>query len=81
MHAGEAETSILLAIAPELVPPGWESGDCEADDRSLLTLVGMEGYTDSGVIGRPSLASAAKGAALLGSLVGQLGEVVELLRK
>lgn len=81
MHAGEAETSILLAIAPELVRPGWESGDCEADDRSLLTLVGMEGYTDSGVIGRPSLASAAKGAALLGSLVGQLGEVVELLRK
>jgi len=79
MHAGEAETSILLAIAPELVRPGWESGDCEADDRSLLTLVGMEGYTNSGVIGRPSLASAEKGASLLDSLVGQLGEVVTLL--
>ncbi len=81
MHAGEAETSILLAIAPELVRPGWENGDREADDRSLLTLVGMEGYTDSGVIGRPSLATAAKGGALLDSLVGQLGEVIELLRK
>ena len=81
MHAGEAETSILLAIAPELVRPGWENGDCEADDRSLLTLVGMEAYTDSGVIGRPSLATAAKGGALLDSLVGQLGEAVELLRK
>lgn len=81
MHAGEAETSILLAIAPELVRPGWESGDCEADDRSWLTLVGMEGYTSSGVIGRPSIASAAKGAALLDSLVGQLGEAVGLLRK
>jgi creatinine amidohydrolase len=72
MHAGEAETSILLAVAPEMVRPGWERADHEVDDRSLLTLVGMAGFTDTGVIGRPSMASAPKGVALLKALVGGL---------
>lgn len=79
MHAGEAETSILLSIAPELVREGWQDADCEADDRSLLTLLGMDGYTASGVIGRPSLSTAEKGHALLDALVAQLGEALKLL--
>jgi creatinine amidohydrolase len=81
MHAGEAETSILLAIAPDLARSGWEDGDCEADDRSLLTMVGMVGYTRSGVIGRPSLATAEKGRALLDALVSQLEQPLKLLRE
>jgi creatinine amidohydrolase len=79
MHAGEAETSILLAAAPEFVAEGWQDGDHEANDRSLLTLLGMAGYTQTGIIGRPSLANAKKGRGLLDSLVAQLAEPLELL--
>jgi creatinine amidohydrolase len=69
MHAGELETSILLFVAPEAVRPGFEAADHEANDRQLLATVGMRGYTSSGVIGRPSLASAEKGEALLAAFV------------
>lgn len=69
MHAGEVETSILLHACPELVRPGYETADWIADDRGHLLTLGMGAYTDSGVIGRPSLASAAKGKILLETLV------------
>jgi creatinine amidohydrolase len=69
MHAGELETSVLLHAHPELVKPGYEAADTVADDRRDLLTVGMAAYTDSGVIGRPSLASAQKGKALLAGLV------------
>jgi creatinine amidohydrolase len=68
MHAGEIETSILLHAHPEMVRPGYESADFVADDRRHLLSVGMSAYTDSGVIGRPSLGSAEKGKELLASL-------------
>lgn len=68
MHAGEIETSILLHAHPEFVRPGHESADFTADDRRHLLTVGMSAYTESGVIGRPSLGSAEKGKALLASL-------------
>jgi creatinine amidohydrolase len=79
MHAGEAETSILLAMSPELVREGWQDQDHEADDRSLLTLLGIASYTENGVIGRPSLANADKGRGLLDSLIAQLAEPVKVL--
>lgn len=69
MHAGELETSVLLHAHPELVKPGYDSADTVADDRRDLLTLGMAAYTDSGVIGRPSLASAQKGKALLAGLV------------
>ena len=65
MHAGEAETSILLARYPELVRSSYVDSDEIADDRRHLLTLGMRGYTKSGVIGRPSLASAEKGHRLL----------------
>jgi creatinine amidohydrolase len=68
MHAGEIETSILLHCHPELVRPGYESTDFIADDRRHLLTLGMSAYTESGVIGRPSLASAEKGKQLLATL-------------
>lgn len=68
MHAGELETSILLAFFPELVRPGNEAADWTADRPHLLTL-GMASYTKTGVIGRPSLGTAAKGHAAVASLV------------
>jgi creatinine amidohydrolase len=39
----------------------------------------MSEYTRSGVIGRPSLASADKGKALLASLAGSFAPVLEIL--
>lgn len=69
MHAGELETSVLLHAHPELVRPGYHTADTVADDRRDLLTLGMAAYTDSGVIGRPSLASAQKGKALLAGLV------------
>jgi creatinine amidohydrolase len=69
MHAGELETSILLHALPDVVRPGHERADHLADDRRYLLTRGMQAYTESGVIGRPSLASAEKGRAVLASLV------------
>ncbi|WP_405720177.1 creatininase family protein [Streptomyces sp. NBC_01537] len=79
MHAGEVETSILLHAHPELVRPGFETSDFLADDRKHLLTLGMPAYTKSGVIGRPSLASADKGKELLAGLVDSFGEYVSLL--
>ncbi|MFF0206091.1 creatininase family protein [Streptomyces sp. NPDC005017] len=80
MHAGEIETSILLHAYPEMVRPGYESADFVADDRRHLLTVGMAAYTDSGVIGRPSLGTAEKGKALLASLADSFGAYFSLLK-
>jgi creatinine amidohydrolase len=80
MHAGEIETSILLHAHPELVRDGYEAADWVADDRRHLLTTGMEEYTRSGVIGRPSLGSAEKGKAVLSSLVDSFVTVLEILR-
>jgi creatinine amidohydrolase len=69
MHAGEFETSILLHAHPELVRAGYEAGDHKANQRPGLLTLGMEGYTTSGIIGRPSLATAAKGETAIACLV------------
>ncbi|CAL9373770.1 hypothetical protein SUDANB145_00924 [Streptomyces sp. enrichment culture] len=79
MHAGEIETSVLLHAHPEYVRPGYETADFVADDRRHLLSLGMAAYTDSGVIGRPSLGSAAKGEALLASLTESFGAYFSLL--
>lgn len=68
MHGGEFEVSLLLHGAPDLVREGIAADDHSAPSRPHLLTLGMAGYTANGVIGRPSLASAAKGKALLDSL-------------
>lgn len=73
MHAGEVETSILLHAHPDLVRPGYETGDHLADDRRHLLTTGLPRYAESGVIGSPSLASARKGRDLLAGLVAAFG--------
>lgn len=79
MHAGEVEVSILLHDHPELVRPGYETSDWTADERKHLLSLGMRAYTESGVIGRPSRASAEKGRKLLAALVDSFGEYLSLL--
>ena len=71
MHAGELETSILLHVRPDAVRPGGV--DWHADDRRHLLTTGMAPYTESGVIGSPSLGSARKGEAVLAHLVAAFG--------
>lgn len=81
MHAGELETSILLHVSPELVRDGYQAADWIADDRRHLLSTGMSEYTQNGVIGRPSLASAEKGKAVLAALVGSFAGVLEILQR
>ncbi|WP_059007463.1 creatininase family protein [Streptomyces specialis] len=68
MHGGEFEVSLLLHGAPYLVGDGIEKDDHSAPDRPHLLTLGMNGYTGNGIIGHPSLATAAKGKAILDSL-------------
>jgi len=79
MHGGELEVSLLLHGAPHLLRDGYQAADHEADDRRDLLTVGMRGYTSSGIIGRPSLGSAEKGAAVLDSLSRSFARVHRLL--
>jgi creatinine amidohydrolase len=78
MHAGELEASILLHAHPDLVKPGYETSDHLADDRRHMLTLGLGPYTESGVVGRPSLASARKGEDLLAGLVESFGQYLEL---
>ncbi|MGW7368903.1 creatininase family protein [Streptomyces sp. NPDC054841] len=79
MHAGEVETSILLHEDPELVPSGHMTSDFVADDRRHLLTLGMRAYTATGVVGRPSLATAEKGKELLAGLVDSFSGYFSLL--
>jgi creatinine amidohydrolase len=80
MHAGEIETSLLLHLSPHLVGDGYRDADHLADRPDLL-LLGMRGYTTSGVIGQPSLATADKGKAILDSLSATFARTLRLLQR
>jgi len=79
MHAGEAETSMLLHYEPDLVRSGYETADHDGGDRRFLLTEGMEPYTESGVIGFPSLASAEKGRLLIESVTADFAPHLALL--
>ena len=81
MHAGELETSIVLHACPDLVRDGWQHADWAADDRRDLLTTGMRAYTPSGVIGKPSEASAEKGKAALDSLTGSFARLLTLFER
>jgi creatinine amidohydrolase len=79
MHAGELETSILLHAHPALVRPDYAEHDQLADERERMLTLSLSAYTESGVVGRPSLASAEKGGLAVASLVESFGEVLAAL--
>jgi creatinine amidohydrolase len=79
MHAGELETSLLLHSTPKLVRPGSDSADWLASERPYLLSLGMEAYTKSGVIGRPSLGTPEKGKAALHSFTRTFAELLKAL--
>ncbi|WP_433527924.1 creatininase family protein [Micromonospora sp. CA-263727] len=80
MHAGEIETSILLHVAPDTVTAEFEKAD-HLTERPHLLMVGMGAYTDTGVIGQPSLATDTKGSDVLASLVRSFEHTLGLLTK
>jgi creatinine amidohydrolase len=80
MHGGEAETSILLAECPELVRDNYRDADHLAEDRRHLLTIGVQGYSESGIIGRPSLATAEKGRRLLDAFFRQFKDHLGQLR-
>jgi creatinine amidohydrolase len=79
MHAGELETSLLLHAHPTLVRADYAAHDELADERDRMLTLSLSAYTESGVVGRPSLASAEKGGLALASLVESFGVVLEAL--
>lgn len=79
MHGGEWETSILLHAMPEVVRPTYAHNDHDAPKRPHLLVTGMRGYTSSGIIGKPSAATAEKGKAALESLVESFADTLDVL--
>ena len=79
MHAGELEVSIMLHVHPELVGNGYRDADVYASPRPHLLVTGVRGYTETGVIGQPSLATAEKGRAVLDALAERFKEHLALL--
>ena len=79
MHGGEWETSILLHAYPDVVRSTYSQSDHDAPRRPHLLITGIRAYATKGIIGRPSVASAAKGQAALDSLTASFGEVLKVL--
>lgn len=79
MHAGELETSILLASDLDYLRDGWQTSDHTANDRRYLTSLGIHAYTPTGVIGSPSQATAAKGSNILDHLGRNADTLIGLL--
>jgi creatinine amidohydrolase len=79
VHAGRTETSLVLAIAPELVRLDTAAA---GDTRPLAELLpelragGVASVSPNGVLGDPTGASAEEGRALLDALTSQLAAAV-----
>lgn len=83
-HAGRTETSLLLAIAPQVVRAGpWATGAIEPVTVLMprLRSAGVRAVSPSGVLGNPSGATAAEGERLLDRLVEQLVPLARAQRR
>jgi creatinine amidohydrolase len=79
-HAGRFETSVMLALAPELVQMDEAApGETRpvADIMPALRESGVRAVSPNGVLGDPTGASAAEGRLLLSALVTRLTETLE----
>jgi len=80
-HAGRTETSLLLALRPDLVRLEQATAGVTAPldvIASRLRAVGVHGVSPNGVLGDPAGASAAEGAAILDKLAGDLQRAVDM---
>jgi creatinine amidohydrolase len=83
-HACEFETSMMLALRPDLVRRDQIRDDPPREDavlRGLFLADDMKQRTDHGASGYPELATAEKGRALLNAAVERTVEVVQTLLK
>lgn len=74
-HAGRAETSLMLALAPDTVRLGLAEAGNTAPLSELMPALrtgGLAAVTENGVLGDPSGANAAEGAAMLDAMVDAL---------
>ncbi|HZT81816.1 MAG TPA: creatininase family protein [Gemmataceae bacterium] len=81
-HACEFETSMVLALRPDLVRRDEIADDPPNDDpalRGLYLAEDMHQRTDHGCVGYPRLASAEKGRAFLNAAISRTAEVVQAL--
>jgi len=72
LHAGRTETSLLLAIAPDLVRLDRAEAGVQAPLDEILPAIskeGLKGVTPNGVLGDPTGATAEEGRELLKLLV------------
>lgn len=80
-HANEAETSLLLHIAPELVHADRLSTSDDPDRTEGCVFPHMVAHTSAnGVTGRPSEATAARGASLLCEIGHALAALIQRAR-
>jgi creatinine amidohydrolase len=83
-HACEFETSMMLALRPDLVRRDQIKDDPPKEDaalRGLYLAADMHQRTDHGAVGYPELATAEKGRAFLSAAVERTVEVVQELLK
>jgi creatinine amidohydrolase len=81
-HACEFETSMMLALRPELVRREHIADDPPKEDavlRGLYLAEDMRQRTDHGCVGYPGLATAEKGYAFLSAAIDRTAEVVRAL--
>jgi mycofactocin system creatininase family protein len=81
-HAGRIETSLMLALAPELVGPARDAGNVTPLAALLprLRSEGVRAVSANGVLGDPSGASAEEGRSLLDAAIADLRAVVGQIR-
>ena len=78
-HANDAETSLMLAAAPEMVRPNLLAEADDPDRTAGLVFAHPVNRTScNGVTGSPSLASAEKGEAWFGWMVEDLCKLIGL---
>jgi creatinine amidohydrolase len=81
-HACEYETSMMLALRPDLVRKEAIRNDVPRENptlRGLFLAEDMFQRTDHGAVGYPELASAEKGRTFLAAAVNRTAEVVQAL--
>ncbi len=83
-HACEFETSMMMALRPELVRREQIHNDPPRDDpvlRGLYLAEDMKQRTDHGCVGYPESATAEKGRRFLDAAIARTAEVVSALLK
>ncbi|MCS6851801.1 MAG: creatininase family protein [Gemmataceae bacterium] len=81
-HACEFETSMVLALRPELVRREQVRNDPPTDEpelRGLYVAEDMKQRTDHGCVGYPELASAEKGQEFLAAAIDRTAAVVQAM--